>query len=61
MSNNDVHYSGPVKEAYHACCKKCGKDVDNRWNYCPACGEKVFQPEIQPFSSNIVANPQSGQ
>lgn len=61
MSNSDVHYPGPVKKAYCTCCTNCGKEIDNRWNYCPACGAKIFQLDIQPFSSNIVVKPQSGQ
>lgn len=61
MSNNNIYYRGPVKEAYRICCDKCGKDVDSRWNYCPACGAAIVQSDNKPFSSNSVTDPQSGQ
>lgn len=59
--NKYEYYSGPVKKEYLAHCKTCEKEVDFRWNYCPACGAKVCYSDNQPYSAKTVVDPQIGQ
>lgn len=60
-NNEAAYYSGPIKEEYLAQCRKCSKPVDNRWNYCPACGSELSAVGISPSCSNTVGAPHSGQ
>lgn len=51
-----------IPKEYRTRCSRCGKEVDIRWNYCPKCREKLHSSEErQPFCSNTVTEPQSGQ
>ena len=32
-----------IKEENLSICSYCGREVDNKWNYCPKCGKRVCQ------------------
>ena len=55
-NNEAAYYSGPIKKEYLAQCRKCSKPVDNRWNYCPACGSEIKEESQCPGKTRSSAS-----